>query len=446
MGADLMAPPRDPAGCRVLRPVRALWQRVRRRPGVSAFAALFISLTTALVGVYSWAGHEFRAAEQALREERLADARRHVAFCRSVWPHDTATFLLAARIEREDGDYARAESLLLRCTRLHKETPEAVQLQWLLLRALRGEVDEVDGGLWACVVNGHPQTVEILATLARANMRLLRFGAALVCLNKWLERDPEAVRAFDWRGWVMEKTDHPVRAIQDYLRALELDEGRFSVRLRLVEVYLDNANPGEALPHVERLFREHPQRPDVLLAVARARLLEGRPDEARQQFDAVLAAEPDNAKALYHRARLDEQTGRPVEAEARVRQALRLEPYDPPTHYLLYLCLRQQPDREREAAAALDRYREVTADATRLSLLLNRTSASPPSPARACEIGTLLLRTGQQQHGLHWLHTALNRDPSHRPAHQALAEYYERTNQPEKAGPHRAYLGPPTPR
>src|SRR5438128_873695 len=119
MGADLMAPPRDLAGCRVLRPVRALWQRVRRRPGVSAFAALFITLTGALLGGYAWAGHEFRAAEQALREERWAEARRNVAFCLRVWPHDTATYLLAARIEREDGDYARAESLLLRCKRLH---------------------------------------------------------------------------------------------------------------------------------------------------------------------------------------------------------------------------------------------------------------------------------------------------------------------------------------
>jgi Tfp pilus assembly protein PilF len=39
---------------------------------------------------------------------------------------------------------------------------------------------------------------------------------------------------------------------------------------------------------------------------------------------------------------------------------------------------------------------------------------------------------------LHWLLTALKEDPGHALAHKALADYYERAGQPERAAMHRA--------
>lgn len=59
------------------------------------------------------------------------------------------------------------------------------------------------------------------------------------------------------------------------------------------------------------------------------------------------------------------------------------------------------------------------------------------------EAGMIFLRNGFTQDGLRWLYTALDADPNHRPTHQALADYFERTGEEAQARHHRRFLDKP---
>jgi Tfp pilus assembly protein PilF len=69
--------------------------------------------------------------------------------------------------------------------------------------------------------------------------------------------------------------------------------------------------------------------------------------------------------------------------------------------------------------------------------LMQQVLKTPRSAPLRHEIGALFLRNGFTEDGLSWLRTALEQDPAYRPAHQALAEHYQRTGQPDKAERHR---------
>jgi Tfp pilus assembly protein PilF len=62
---------------------------------------------------------------------------------------------------------------------------------------------------------------------------------------------------------------------------------------------------------------------------------------------------------------------------------------------------------------------------------------SPRDPALRVEAAAIFLRSGEEQEGLRWLDMALHLDGGYRPAHQALADYFERHGQPERAAHHR---------
>jgi Tfp pilus assembly protein PilF len=54
-----------------------------------------------------------------------------------------------------------------------------------------------------------------------------------------------------------------------------------------------------------------------------------------------------------------------------------------------------------------------------------------------CEAGLILMRRGLEAEGLRWLESALAVDPRHAGTHQALADYFERTGDAERAAQHR---------
>ncbi len=416
-------------------------RRVRRR-WLWALLAACALLMTGFLACQAWAYSEEQAARRAMNEERWDEAQRDVD--RALWIHRgwDSTRLLAARIARLRGAYSEAEQDLSQCGQ-QGGMSEQVQLEWLLLRCQRGEVDELSPMLLALADRHHPETPAILEAMADIYMRQTRYFDALHTLNRWLELTPDCVRALDWRGWISNQLDHRGQAIEDYERALDLQPGRWVVRLRLAEILVDSSRHAEAVPHLERLRKEQPENPEVLIALARCRLVQLRKDEARALLDAVLAAHPDHFDALHQRGKLELQSGNYVEAERWVRKALEQSTKDPEARYTLYECLNSQENREPEAAAELARWEQTKRDRDRLTRLLRTELDRKPKDADlAAEAGTLLLEQGEAQRGLFWLRRALAIDPRNAASHRALVAYYERNNNPTKAEEHRRLLGP----
>ncbi len=392
------------------------------------------------MGVDGWAAWEEHRARTAVAREHFDEAQVHADRALRIRPKRVATNLLAARIARLRGEPSEAEQYLNRCG-LDNATSEQVQLEWLLLRCQRGEVDELAPGLFALVNQGHSESATILECIAGVYMRQARYLEAVPYLDRWVECDPHSARALDWRGWVSNQLDHRGQAISDYEQALELQPGRSAVRLRLAQILVDSSRQTEALPHLERLREEQPDNPEVLVALARCRIVQSKADEARTLLDSVLATHPDDFDALLQRGKLALQDRSFVEAEHWLRKALRQMPQNADARYSLFLSLQGQPGRQTDAEEELARCRQDRQLRDRLTRLLRtELSAHPNDPNLAEEAGELLLKLGEAQRGLFWLHRSLALDPRHGAAHRALIAYYERTNNPAKAAEHRQRL------
>jgi len=421
-----------------LRAVRSLARWVRRRPWTAASLALLV-IAAALGSGYLYVRHQWRAAQEDVRELRLDQARERLDICLAIWPRRVEVRLLAARTARLSGDFETAEAHLNRCLKLVGPT-EDVQLEFLLIRAQTGEIQEVAPILETIVENGHRDGAHILETMSRAYMRNLEYGPAFGCLSRWIVLDPNDTRPHYWRGWVFERVANPTRAREDYEHALAMDPSLFSVRLRLAEMLLEDNQPVEAATHLEYLRNLDPNRPEVSARLGQCRYLQGQHPEARRLLEAAVEKLPDDRYVLLYLARLDIEDRQPVRAEGRLRKLLDVDPSDTESRYILVTALKFQR-RDREAAETLARYEKDKALVDRANKLLQSEAQKPTRDANpAFEIGSLLLQIGQQQQGLHWLNEALARNPDHQPTHKALADYYEKTGDAEQAASHRRRL------
>lgn len=128
--------------------------------------------------------------------------------------------------------------------------------------------------------------------------------------------------------------------------------------------------------------------------------------------------------------------GRTPDAERLLREAVRLSPSNQEIHYQLGIAL-QRNGNAAEAEQHLKRFREIEQDLIDLEDAVTAMTKSTNDPAPRVQAGRICLRNGQDQEGLRWLHGALQVNPSYGPAHAALAEYYERHGDSDRAAMHR---------
>jgi tetratricopeptide (TPR) repeat protein len=397
-------------------------------------------LVAAAVGGYAYARAQWRGAQAAVQERRFDDAKRRLDFCLRVWPDSPEVHLLAARHARLTGEYEAAETHLNRCLKLQGGATEATQLEFLLMRAQTGEIDEVDPVLQSYVNRGHAETPLILETMSRAYMHHLRYGPAFGILTRWIELYPDAAQPHHWRGWVLERLNSAKGAMRDYQRALELDPDNAVVRLRVAEMLLEDKLPLEALPHLDLLRSQFPDRPDIQARLGQCRFLQGRAKEARELLEAALPNLPSDPPLLLYLAKLEVQERRPDKAEQYLRRLLQLDPADTDAQYTLVTVL-QLLKRREEAVVALQEYEKHRALLERANTLLREEAERPSNdPRPPSEIGILLLQLGQERQGLYWLDQALVRNPDHQESHRALAEHFERKGEHDRAAAHRRKL------
>jgi type IV pilus assembly protein PilF len=423
--------------------VRSLASVVRRRPKTTILIVALVVLAGTPAAGYGWALWQWRQARADLAQGRSREAQRRLDFCLFVWPHSVPVRILAARAARSRGDFDTAEAHLNRCLKLQPDRTDDVQVEFLLMRVQSGEVDAVAPMLMLCVDNGHPEKFLILETLTRAYMRNLRYGPALSCLGRWIHEAPDDPKPYHWRGWVRERLNSYAGAVQDYERALELDADLVDVRLRLSELLLARANVPKALPHLERLYKQHPDRADVLARMGECRYLQGEKQEARRLLEAARPRLPDDTPLLICLAKMELDEKRPAEAERLLRHVLEVDPTDTEARFTLIKALRLQ-GRKKEADNDLARYERDLALLKRANKML-RAEAEHPSndPDTLYAIGVAFLQSKEDRLGLYWLDQALQLDPGHEPSRRALAEHYEKKGNRKAAAEQRHWLATP---
>ena len=413
---------------------------VRRQP-IRASLGLVVALASvALAGVYGWAAFSWRRAQADFAAKRYDEAGRRLEFCRRVWPRDASLLLLSAKASRRAGDLESAETYLDRYYATHPESRDEAQLETLLLRAQAGD-DSAITPLFALVEEGHPQSAAILELVSLNYILRLRYQLANDSLTKWVEVFPDQALPYDWRGWVYERTASPALALRDYQKALELDPKQSLVRLRLVELLLDQKKVTEVAPHLEVLSRLEPDRVEVTARLGILRFLEGRSQEARHLLEAAEAKlDPTDVTPSVYLARLDVQEGKGADAERRLRRVAAVDPSDSDARFVLIAALRLQ-GKEAEAAAAAVEQDGIRARNERVNeLLRDRADRPDATPDEWSEVGRLFLEMAMEPRALYWFDKALARDPNHQATHRVLAEYYDRTGKPGEAASHRRRL------
>ena len=105
-------------------------------------------------------------------------------------------------------------------------------------------------------------------------------------------------------------------------------------------------------------------------------------------------------------------------------------------NYGLYQCL-VRLGKNKEAETQLAKLKRCEADLDRLRAVIRAAGQKADDPSLPCEVGQILMRSGQEAAGVRWLQRALATDPGYLPAHRALTDYYERTGNSVQAAGHR---------
>jgi predicted Zn-dependent protease len=416
------------------------WLRgLQRHPRRLLLAGLLVVLGSwglYLAGRHLWAEYHYRAARQAVDAYDFTRARAHLERCLRVWPASAPTHLLAAQAARRAGALTDAERHLKRCQDL-EDNPDFVLREWNMLRAQRGELNsQVEGYLLSCLQQQPADAALLLEALARGYLRIGRLGDARRSMERLLELRPDTPQLLVWYGEILEHFGRLDLAVKAYQQALDLDPDNDWCRLCLAEKLLYRAQPAAAAAHFEVLLHRLPGNAAVRLGLARCRRQCGQPEEARQLLDALAAEQPDEAIILSERGKLALDLGELADAEDWLRRALARMPHDRQTAFALYQCLAQR-GQTQEAQKYLAQVEALDADRKRLAELTEQVIKAGHAPALRCELGLVCFRLGQEQDGLRWLISALVDDPTHAPTHRALADYYQRIGQAERAAYHR---------
>jgi Tfp pilus assembly protein PilF len=416
---------------------RLLRRTLFRPKGLLLLAAAVVCLGAAWASAawYYRAEPHLTAGEKALDRHDFAIARAEFDAYLQAWPAHGRAHLLAAEAARRLGRYDDAEEHLRACDRL-KWDPPAVALERTLADVQRGEMgEEAEQFLWERIDAGDAEALAVLEVLTQYYLDTYQLMRAKDCLNRYLELRPDDLQALLGRAYVWERLLYFADAAKDYRRAVELHPDDGLARLRLAKNLLITGEPAEALTHFERLAARRPEDREVRLGLAQCRRRVGDGEEAQRLLDGLLADRPDDAAALTERGLVALNQNRPDEAEGFLRKAVAAAPYNREANYNLYQSLLRQgkDDEAQERLAAVER---LDADLTRLDAVSKAVIQSPGDAALRLEGGELFLRNGQEDEGVRWLELALRLDPTLRPAHRALADYFGRVGRADLAAVH----------
>jgi tetratricopeptide (TPR) repeat protein len=338
----------------------------------------------------------------------------------TVWPDSAETYLLASRAARRAGDPQLAEQYLRNCQRLERLPSEATVVEWALLRASQGDLDQTEDFLQERVRKFPDMAPLVWEALAEGYTRTCRVVEALRCLNNWLERQPDNLGGLLLRGNLHWQVKANAKAAEDYQRVVQLDPDQGQARRRLAIALLEVGRYREALAHLEQLHQRYPEEQDLVVRMARCHNRLGNFVQCRDLLAAVLQRYPDHGLALRTRGEFAFQDGNNDEGRRWLREAARVMPEDYQTHFLLHRCLEALGNSEAEAELEIaQRIRDRTERIDDITTHL--LSARPRDADLQAELGSLLIAAGNRDVGVSWLHSALRLNPEHPRARETLA-------------------------
>jgi tetratricopeptide (TPR) repeat protein len=393
-------------------------------------------------GVYGWAEYHLWQARAAAGRQHFATAYDHLTEALKVWRRSAAIHLEAARAARRAGNLALAEQYLERTQHLQGSVSDDVRLERLLLRAVNGDIGDVQTDLWRSVEEDHPARLLILEALVDGSMQAADSKVGRAAVARLLEVQADNIVGLYWRGVIREHLEEDEDAVADFRSVLEVLPEHDSARKHLADLLI-KTDPREAQEHIELLRQRQPRDAALLLSQAKCKKAQGKPEDAGRALDEILAENSNHLGALVQRGLLAIQNGQAAEGEKWLRKAITLQPGNEEAQYHLYQCLLQQPGRIDEARRQHAEWKRAQADAHRLNeIAAKRMDQTMRDPALLHELGVILLRNQNEEMALRMFQAALDIQPDSQAVHRTLAEYFRAKGKDDLSQQHRKYAGP----
>jgi Flp pilus assembly protein TadD len=219
------------------------------------------------------------------------------------------------------------------------------------------------------------------------------------------------------------------RAVADYEHVLELAPNNDDARIRLAEVLLAE-KPGAALKQFKTLHERLPDNREVTLGLARALVRTGERKQGGEVLEKLACEQPKYFPAQYDLGTLAQEDDDWVRAEKHFRAALEIDRYDYAACHGLAHCLQAQ-GRVDEAKPYFADAEKIRNEVKRLDELSRAAAAEPGNLQVRLEAGQICLRNGQSAEAIRWFSGALQIDPKHEGAREALAKCYEKMGRKE---------------
>ena len=447
-----------------------MWQRHLR-------TALILGVVVALLGgafwkpiSVAWSLHEARGL---LRDRESEQAVSVLLTAHRIDPDHPEVNYLLARGFRRLGQFKRVVGHLDMAEGFGWPA-ELIRLEQLMGAAQAGQLNASAPELYKFLSRGGDygdEGPEVCEALVNGYFLSYQFGLAQPLLDEWQQAYPDDAQCYMFRGLFYENRSNPSKAVGEYRKAMQLSGNRTDIRLRLAEVLKKTIQYDEAIEQFEICGSEESSHPEVLTGLGQCYHGQGEIERAREMFERVLESSPEHFEAQLALGQLEETAGRPQEALRWLRPACRRRPSDTEARYSLALSL-QAVGRQRQDGAAwppppansglsvaqalawttrraraeltlteASHHFQFVADAQqamgRVQVWTDIIRSEPRNADLRFKIGRHLLKYDNPHHGLGWLLSVLEIDPSHAPTHRLLFEYYESQGKSERAAFHR---------
>lgn len=408
--------------------------------------ALLISMPLVLlaIGLTGWrSGYlywQLRTAKSLLNQGNSGDVQAaldtlHAVQGTQIVDSPELLFLLG-RAHRRAGDFEKGMKYLQQAEASGWDA-EAVEQQRFLAQVQRGRIDFKDSSLNQLLQKNSSDDLayEVYEALAKGYLFSYRFSDALHCLNFWTEWCPKATDARMWRASIWEQTDRWEQANDEYQKVLEIDPSHLEARLALGRNLLMQLNQAEAAYEEFRTcLKQQPGNFNAVLGMATCERQLARPEQAesrmRQLLDRELTAQQ-RSNVLMELGQVLLDRGELNEAIRVLTEVTQTDPLNSTAFYAIGSAWAGLGEKEK-AFEFFDKSKQLREQFGRLTTITSELVSHPERADLRWEAGKILMDQGMYREGAAWMSTALMYDPDHRPAHEALARYYE-TVKPDQA-------------
>ncbi|MCX7401125.1 MAG: tetratricopeptide repeat protein [Planctomycetales bacterium] len=388
------------------------------------------------------------AIANSISRRDYEQAEGWLRFCENLGCSTPETLLLKARLFRKQLKISEVPELLVAADAAGVNRAR-IRIEYLLLEAQTGRIRHVAEQLNALLQQGGEDGAEICEAYVNGAMMIGATEVAMTILPVWKQEYPQDPQPYYAMARILEYQQNIPDAIRELETANSKDSRHWPSRYALARILYGENRIEEAQQQLEIATQMQSNAAPLLLKAKCLRAL-GQLQEAHSALapfatldrNTVLESfsivgEPERGYPIeYELGTLEAALGNHAEARRLLEKVLQNDPNHLDARYARALSLRDLGESKlaETELAEVHRIRTVLTEIDRLVDDINKSPAEPHLEAR-CRIGELFLKYENARRGVFWLQEALNKDPSYRPAHKLLADYYDslKVREPEYA-------------